>query len=170
MASVAGIFINLRRLEGSTAKRILLRSGDPQTHQSVADGCRNAGTVPVEYSDQYVCQGGVNVCTLLRVTRLALLEHCNQMGANALVDEEYVFLPRPFLELTIVPRVRWECRISGPKPAPNGAYKVDVCLSPRLLHPAEGSRNRYVYVDCVHGRSNEVDERRPPKASTPGKS
>ncbi|KJA23046.1 hypothetical protein HYPSUDRAFT_138153 [Hypholoma sublateritium FD-334 SS-4] len=129
MASVAGIFINLRRLEGNTGKRILLRSGDPQTHQSVADGCRNAGTIPVEYSDQYVCQGGVNVCTLLRVTRLALLEHCNQMGANALVDEE------------------WECRISGPKPSPNGAYKVDVVYTAGATRSTSADPRKPVHLE-----------------------
>lgn len=137
MSGVVSIFINLRRLEDNGAKRILLRSGAPKTHPTVADGCRNADTVPVEYSEQYVCKGGVNVVTLLRATRLALLEHCYQIGANALVDEECVHAIYAVFRLSVCLSViltlvrfvrRWECRISGPKPAPNGAYKVDVRL------------------------------------------
>lgn len=88
MASVANIFFHLGRLEGSSKQRIVLYSGAPQTHPCVADGCRDVGRVPVEYADQFICEGGVNVATLLRATRLTLLEHCYQIGANALVDEE----------------------------------------------------------------------------------
>ncbi|KAF8965034.1 hypothetical protein BDZ97DRAFT_1757465 [Flammula alnicola] len=54
----------------------------------------------------YICVGGVNVSTLLRASRSALLENCEYLGANALVDE------------------LWECRITGPKPVHNGTYKV----------------------------------------------
>jgi hypothetical protein len=43
--------------------------------------------LPVEYTDRFECEGGVNAVTLLRATRNTLLETVGELGWNALVDE-----------------------------------------------------------------------------------
>lgn len=45
----------------------------------------------VEFIDHYECAGGVNVGILLRATRSSLVERVEDLGANALVEEQYVF-------------------------------------------------------------------------------
>ena len=69
-----------------------LTSGDPKTHPNIAEGARNNGRVLVEQRDQFVCAGGVNLITLLRITRVSLMEHVErELGANSVVDEQYVY-------------------------------------------------------------------------------
>ncbi|KAF9485077.1 hypothetical protein BDN70DRAFT_796670 [Pholiota conissans] len=129
MAGVANIFIHLRRHDDSTKQRIVLYSGAPQTQACVADGCRGVGRVPVEYADEFICEGGVNVGTLLRATRLTLLEYCYQMGANALVDES------------------WECRIVGPKTTHHGTYKVDIVYTASATKSTTADPRKPVSMD-----------------------
>lgn len=44
----------------------------------------------IQFHDVFVCIGAVNVTTLLRATRDVLMDVAENLGANALVDEQYV--------------------------------------------------------------------------------
>ena len=135
MAGIASLFIKIRRFEDKaiSTHELELSSGDPKTHPDVAEGARDQNKVPVEQTDLFVCAGGVNLTTLLRITRISLMERAERaLGANSMVDEQCVYsmchsLPLlftvPFFFFAIL---RWECTISGPKPVQSGKYKVQV--------------------------------------------
>lgn len=109
MAGVANLFTKMRRFEDKsiTTEDLEFSSGDPKTHPDVAESAKDHNKIPVEQTDNFVCAGGVNLSTLLRITRIALMEHAErELGANSVVDEQ------------------WECTISGPKPVQSGRYKV----------------------------------------------
>jgi len=110
MAGVAAnLFAKMRRSEDKTVNTddLEFSSGDPKSHPNVAESAKNQNKVPVEQTDHFVCAGGVNISTLLRITRIALMENAErELGANSVVDEQ------------------WECTISGPKPVQSGKYKV----------------------------------------------
>jgi hypothetical protein len=83
----------MRRFEEVALNRAnyeVMNSGEPQTHPDLAEACQNQEQAFVELTEHFVCGGGVNVITLLRATRMALLEHVVPLGANALLDEQYV--------------------------------------------------------------------------------
>ena len=93
MAGVANIFVKMRGLEEKAVStdELELSSGDPKTHPNVAEGAKNYEKIPVEQTDNFICAGGVNVTTLLRITRIALMEHVErELGANSVVDEQCV--------------------------------------------------------------------------------
>jgi len=109
LAGVANLFIKMGRFEDRSihTDELELSSGDPKTHPNVAESAKNQNKIPVEQTDHFVCVGGVNLSTLLRITRISLMEHVErELGANSVVDEQ------------------WECTISGPKPVHSGKYKV----------------------------------------------
>lgn len=143
MAGVANLFIRVRRFENSIESRqqqqhqqpqpqtkpgqIVVTSGEPKTHPCVERVVTpDQPGLPVEFAESYVCAGGVNVVPLLVATRSALQERIEALGADTLTNEQCVSLffpssiPNPYL-------FRWECIITGPKPHPDGIYKVHVC-------------------------------------------
>jgi hypothetical protein len=129
MAGVANLFTKMRRFEDRaiSTDELELSSGDPKTHPNVAESAKDQNKIPVEKTDHFVCAGGVNLSTLLRITRIALMEHVErELGANSVVDEQCVystcFLLLLFIFLLL--QLRWECTISGPKPVQSRKYKV----------------------------------------------
>ena len=128
MAGVANLFAKMRRFEDKTIStdELEFSSGDPKTHPDVAESAKDNNKVPVQQTDHFVCAGGVNLSTLLRITRIALMENAErELGANSVVDEQcvhstcfYSFYSNPFCYN------RWECTVSGPKPVQSGKYKV----------------------------------------------
>jgi len=140
MAGVANLFIRVRGVENRIESRqqqqhqpltkpgqIIITSGEPKTHSSVERVVTpDQPGLPVEFAESYVCAGGVNVVPLLVATRSALQERIEALGADTLTNEQCVSLfspysiPNPYL-------FRWECTITGPKPQPDGIYKVHVC-------------------------------------------
>lgn len=111
----------------------VLTSGEPKTQPGVAEGCKGKEILSVEYIDHFMCAGGVNVPTLLRASRTALLERIDALGANALLDEE------------------WECTISGPKPLHNGTYKVQVRYMANATRSSAVDPRRPVALDKAKG-------------------
>lgn len=90
-AGVANLFVRLRRLENRASRNknvTVLTSGAPKTHVGIEDGAANQEKLAVEFTDHFVCSGGVNVATLLRASRAELMERVGEIGANALLDEQ----------------------------------------------------------------------------------
>ena len=86
---IANIFINNSTIG---TNNVQLTSGDPKTHPNVAEGAQDKDKIPVEHTDRFVCAGGVNITTLLRITRIALMDHAERrLGANSVVNEQCVF-------------------------------------------------------------------------------
>ncbi|KDR80038.1 hypothetical protein GALMADRAFT_208257 [Galerina marginata CBS 339.88] len=136
MAGVANLFIRMRRLEESTVGKqdhTVISSGEPRTQPGVKEGCNTRDQVSVEWIDNFTCVGGVNVATLLRASRTALLERVFTLGANALLNEQ------------------WECTISGPKPVHNGAYKVQVRYLADATHSTAADPHKPVALDQAKG-------------------
>lgn len=101
------MFVKMRRLEKRAAANsqhlpplspcakvkphhLISSSGEPCTHPGLLEGASEE-RVDVEFIDHYECAGGVNVGILLRATRSSLVERVEDLGANALVEEQYVF-------------------------------------------------------------------------------
>lgn len=94
MAGVANLFTKMRRFEDKSINtdELELSSGDPKTHPNVAESAKDQNKIPVEQTDNFVCSGGVNLSTLLRITRISLMEHAErELGANSVVDERCVY-------------------------------------------------------------------------------
>ena len=94
MAGVANLFTKMRRFEDRSINtdELELSSGDPKTHPNVAESAKDYNKIPVEQTDHFVCSGGVNLSTLLRITRISLMEHAErELGANSVVDEQCVY-------------------------------------------------------------------------------
>ena len=94
MGGVANLFTKMRHLEDKSINTddLELSSGDPKTHPNVAESAKDENKIPVEQTDHFVCTGGVNLSTLLRITRIALMEHAErELGANSVVDEQCVY-------------------------------------------------------------------------------
>ncbi|KAF8155751.1 hypothetical protein B0H34DRAFT_675888 [Crassisporium funariophilum] len=135
ISGVANLFIRLRRHQdkATSPAETVLTSGEPKSHPGVKEGAQDQKQVSVEYIDQFVCAGGVNVTTLLRATRAALLERVDRLGADSLVDEQ------------------WECTISGPKPVHSGLYKVQVRYSAAATKSSVSDSHRPVSLDKAKG-------------------
>jgi len=134
MAGVVNIFVKMRGWEerAVSTDELELSSGDPKTHPNVAESAKNYGKIPVEQTDHFICAGGVNVTTLLRITRIALMEHVErELGANSVVDEQ------------------WECIISGPKPVQSRKYKVQIRYSASATLSSVPDCRRPVALDQV---------------------
>jgi hypothetical protein len=131
MAGVANLFIRIRRFEDAVLNnnQEVMSSGEPQTHPGLAEACKNQEQATVELTDNFVCVGGVNVTTLLRATRMSLLEHVEPLGANALLNEQ------------------WECKIAKPKPTHKGPYKVRVHYSACAAKSPMADPHRPVNLD-----------------------
>lgn len=82
----------MRRIkEQVKAHHVESTSGDsPQSHPGLAEAA-SPKKEPLELTEVFVCIGGVNLTTLLRATRGALMETAEALGANALVEEQCVF-------------------------------------------------------------------------------
>lgn len=94
MAGVANLFTKMRRFEDKaiTTDDLELSSGEPKTHPNVAESAKDNNKIQVEQTDHFVCSGGVNLSTLLRITRISLMEHAErELGANSVVDEQCVY-------------------------------------------------------------------------------
>lgn len=94
MAGVTNLFVKIRHWEEKAigSDGLELSSGDPKTHPNVAEGARDQNKVPVELTDHFVCVGGVNLITLLRLSRNALMDQAERwLGANSVVDERCVY-------------------------------------------------------------------------------
>jgi hypothetical protein len=106
-SGVANLFVKMRRLEKRAAANsqqlpplspspkvkphhLISSSGEPCTHPGLLEGASEE-RVDVEFIEHYECAGGVNVGILLRATRSSLVERVEDLGANALVEEQYVF-------------------------------------------------------------------------------
>jgi len=75
----------------SKAQHFDLHSGPPQTHPSLTeDGVTCEARALIEHRDQFVCAGAVDMAKLLRGSRSSLVEKAMTLGANVLVDEQYV--------------------------------------------------------------------------------
>jgi hypothetical protein len=131
MAGIANLFIRMRRFEDAalSANHEVMSSGEPHTHPGLAEACENQEQAVVELTENFVCAGGVNVMTLLRATRMSLLEHVESLGANALLEEQ------------------WECKIAKPKPAHKGPYKVRVHYSACAAKSPVADPHRPVNLD-----------------------
>lgn len=93
MADVANILLKMRRHRArSQQQHVESSSGDwPITHPGLAsDGTLSPCRVPLEQNDTFVCRDGVDVVKLLRLVRATLYEVAQSLGANVLVDEQYV--------------------------------------------------------------------------------
>ena len=139
-SGVANMFVKMRRLEKRAAANsqqlpplspsakvkphhLISRSGEPCTHPGLLEGA-SEDRVDVEFIDHYECAGGVNVGILLRATRSSLVERVEDLGANALVEEQYVFFIFFCYRCRLIV-FRWECTICGPK---NGIFRVQVSV------------------------------------------
>lgn len=140
MAGVANLLVKIRRNSEdhaiSTADELELTSGDPKTHPNVAEGAKGQNKISVEQTDHFVCVGGVNLITLLRLTRISLMEHAErQLGANSVVDEQ------------------WECIVSGPKPVHSTTYKVQIRYSASATMSSVPDCRRPVALDQAKSKS-----------------
>jgi len=75
---------------GEKTHDIQSHSGEPQTHPSLQEDVAGIGKVAIEQTDMFICSGAVDVVKLLRISRAYLLERAINLGANVLVDEQYV--------------------------------------------------------------------------------
>ncbi|KAF9045165.1 hypothetical protein BJ165DRAFT_139296 [Panaeolus papilionaceus] len=139
IATISHLFLKMRRLDeqaNNKPKRTktIVTSGEPQTHSGLHSISEDQQHVPVEYVDHYVCEGGVNVATLVRATRQALLERVDACGANSLTEEQ------------------WQCSIS-PKSTHHGigTYKVDVRYSASATRSTVPDPHKPVALDQARG-------------------
>lgn len=106
---------------------------EPITHAGLKEGAiPGVPAIPVEYTDRFDCEGGVNAVTLIRVTRNTLLETVEEfLGANALVDE------------------LWDCTICGPKHGHH--YKVEISYSGSAIRSSNPDPHHPVAVENAKG-------------------
>ncbi|TFK72128.1 hypothetical protein BDN72DRAFT_895106 [Pluteus cervinus] len=96
------IFIKMREARGRANSRIIFESsGAPQTHDAVLRAMKDGHqqfnlSTRLTHTDHYICEGGVNVSTLLRATRGTLIEGAGVQGIKALSEEQW--------DVTIVPK------------------------------------------------------------------
>jgi len=108
-------------------------SGDPQSHPGVLEAVTSTERAPLQSTDVFICESGVNVIQLLRVTRNTLMEEAESMGANVLVDEQ------------------WNCDICGPKHRTNGTFKVTISYTASAARSDRPDPHRPVALDKVKG-------------------
>lgn len=86
--NISNAFIRIRRVRQD--RGIVSTSGpEPLTHPSL-DNVEYPHKVSVRREDHFVCASGVDVPKLLRACRSTLLDQARAIGANVLVDEQYV--------------------------------------------------------------------------------
>lgn len=124
LQNISSAFIRIRRFRGD--RQIVSTSGpEPITHPCLNNAV-STHKVSVSREDQFVCASAVDVPKLLRACRSTLLDQARTIGANVLVEEQYVITRRlPQSSLMIIPR-RWYTSIIPPKNRTGGPYKVQV--------------------------------------------
>lgn len=86
--NISQAFIRARRVR--RRKAIVFSSGpEPITHPALSNAV-NPFKVRVSRCDEFICASGVDVKKLLRPCRRALFEQAQSIGANTLVDEQYI--------------------------------------------------------------------------------
>lgn len=86
--NISQAIVGIQRIRKS--KSIVSSSGpEPITHAALS-GTLFQKKVHVLRVDEFICESGVDAPKLLRACRSTLLEQAQKMGANALVDEEYI--------------------------------------------------------------------------------
>ena len=105
----------------------------PLSHSGLAEhACQRRESI--ERIDTYHCSGGVNVPVLLRSTRSELMDIASILGANALVEEEYVSGQQHIFRQFSNSTPRWKCIISSPRSRNKLTYKVQVSSLLLLCH------------------------------------
>ncbi|PPQ66016.1 hypothetical protein CVT24_011960 [Panaeolus cyanescens] len=142
ISAISRMFLRMRRLDESAnnkpkrTKATVISSGEPVTHSGLdVSPTEEHQQVPVEYVDHYVCEGGVNVATLVRATRQTLLERVDACGANSLTQEQ------------------WQCSISPPKNVHHGVgtYKVEVRYHASATRSSVPDPHKPVALDQAKG-------------------
>ena len=93
LPDVANIFVKMRRTSSrSRAKSQVVESssGEPQTHPGVL--LSSPHKLPLSEEGRFICKDAVDAVKLLRAVRSSLFEKAETIGANVLVDEQYVVL------------------------------------------------------------------------------
>ncbi|KAI0792420.1 hypothetical protein C8Q75DRAFT_598991 [Abortiporus biennis] len=130
---VANLLVKMGRSQKrAKANNIQSSSGDePRTHPSLApEGVVSARKVPVVEEERFNCRDGVDVVKLLRAIRATLYEKAESIGANVLVDEQ------------------WVCTIYGPKHR-NGAFRVYIRYSANAARSDRPDPQRPVALENV---------------------
>jgi len=132
LQNISSAFIRIRRVRGG--RQIVSTSGpEPITHPCLKNVV-STHKVSVSREDQFVCLSAVDVPKLLRACRSTLLDQARTIGANVLVEEQYVMTRRlPQSSLMIILR-RWCTSIIPPKNRTVGPYKVQVRRCQQKLH------------------------------------
>ena len=90
--NISQALIRMKRLKN--VKQIESTSGsDPITQLS---GPVSTVQVPIRRNDEFVCAFGVDLLKLIRACRSTLFEQAKTIGANVLIDEQYVSAWLPF--------------------------------------------------------------------------
>lgn len=135
LADVANIFVKLRKTQNgarSKAQCIESSSGEPKTHPGLEPVSERK--VPLGEEERFVCRDGVDAVKLLRAVRTSLYEKAESIGANVLVDEQYVLCFTCCCAVFLRLYPRWTCAISGPRK--ENSYRVLVCPWLRLRDSA----------------------------------
>ena len=92
ISAVANIFLKLKKHKSnSKSHHIESSSGDAWTYPALAEkGATCDKRVLVEENQLFVCVGAVDVVKLLRAVRGSLYDKALAVGANVLLDEQYV--------------------------------------------------------------------------------
>lgn len=86
--NISQALIRTRRFRNNG--RIVSSSGpQPITHSSLS-GAVSTPRVNISRDDEFICASGVDIPKLLRACRSTLLDRATAIGANVLVDEQYV--------------------------------------------------------------------------------
>jgi len=134
--NIASAFIRIRRLRQDG--QIVSTSGpEPITHPSLSNAI-STQKVSMRREDQFVCASAVDVPKLLRACRSTLLDEARAIGANVLVEEQYVkydSVSSPNPHSWAIPH-RWSTSITPPKNRSDDPYKVQVrsCQQQRLFN------------------------------------
>lgn len=94
LPDVSSIFKMRRRSSGADTptrkpqNTVESSSGEPMTHPDIQ--LSSPRKVPVGEEGRFVCRGGADAVKLLRAVRTSLYEKAEAIGANVLVDEQYV--------------------------------------------------------------------------------
>lgn len=124
LQNISFAFIRIRRVRGD--RQIVSTSGpEPITHPCLKNAV-STHKVSVSREDQFVCASAVDVPKLLRACRSTLLDQARTIGANVLVEEQYVMTRRSPQSSFMTNLHRWYTSIISPKNRADGPYKVQV--------------------------------------------
>jgi len=126
MPDVANILIRIRRVSQKSTDVECSSGPELQTHPGISEGSRSPRKECLERKDVYECSGAVVTSHLLRATRTALVKKAEDLGANALVDEQ------------------WKCSIRGPN---HGVYRAEVQYKASATMSSNPDPHRPVSLD-----------------------